>query len=329
MSSFNDNQIKFIIFQIEIPIPLDVLDSTERDDIGKPYLVLHGNIVGEIRTKRVYHEDLGDNCKIGPAKISVDRFGKLSHTQIQVWFHKDAVVALGFDPSDIYSFSFPLLPIVLIYVNKFLQTYKLATNEYWIPAITNSDILGFRCSFIDEDRNEDWTIVPICQTTQGNGGEPFSLGVEKDKVLRDLLITNNVDLQRSLNLAAIDHYTKGEYNLALIQCAILFENVVYFTLKKKLSNTKLKKLKVKEGCGCHLGIYEVCTRGMRDVYGIDFGGTQVFIDFKETVITPRNKIVHGDQLEQISQKHCEKALDNTKAVIDSFIKAINSVEQEK
>ncbi len=320
---FNENAIKFAVFQLDIPFPVDLKDSTERDDQGRPYPVLIGNVIAEIRTKRRFHEDIADNCKIAPAKIAVDRFGKLSHTRIQVWFHRDALEAYGFNIEELYNLALPALPLALFYVNKFLQTYKLATKEYWIPAITKDDVLGYSCSFIDEQGESSQSFVPICQTTHGSGGEPFCISNEKENDLRAALASNHVNLQLLMNLAAIDHYTKGNFNLAIIECAILFENIVYSTLKQRLSNTKLKKLKQKEDCGCHVGIYEVCVRGIQEVYGFDFGSTQEFLNFKDRVITMRNKIVHGDQLEEVSSKQCEDALEATKTIIELFNKTIS------
>lgn len=123
-------------------------------------------------------------------------------------------------------------------------------------------------------------------------------------------------MMAKLDMDAIDNLYKGNHNLTVIQCAICFENYVYTILhSKQISKTKISKLKKREECGCFVGIYQVCTTGMSDVFNLNYGETPVFKAFYENVISKRNKLVHGDILNELSKEEAGNAcVATTKAI---------------
>jgi hypothetical protein len=117
-----------------------------------------------------------------------------------------------------------------------------------------------------------------------------------------------------------------EYNIALIQCATLFEFFVYSELRKRFSNTKMDKM-TKKDCGCHIGIQQVCEVGLKEHVNFDFGATEEFVLLKQHVISVRNKIVHGTRLEMITISECEAAIDATMKAINLFRERIAKISE--
>ena len=137
--------------------------------------------------------------------------------------------------------------------------------------------------------------------------KPFQISEKQDSELRHYLIHTDYHWLNDMVSATNNSYKLGMYNIALTQLAILFENFVYSNLKKKLSNTKLDKIKKKESCGCMVGISEICSRGIKEYFEYDFGSTDEWENVRLHLLKHRNNIVHGEQVEEISKEDYLKA----------------------
>ena len=317
---FDANNLRNVVLEFKIPFALDLEDSFDKEDLGKGYKIDIDDVPVMIRTKRNYNENSSLNgAKIAPySKIEKDRFGILSTTTVQVWFYQQSFNSPRIEKDMIRLMPLQFLPLALEYLNKLIRVYKQVKFESWIPQLTEREILALNCILIDNNREEERVTVTINQPVTFNGGKNFSHTPIEDKLLRNSLVKNDINLQLELVLAADNNFDRMEYNLALIQCAIRFENYVYTYLNGKLSNTKLNNIKKKEPCGCLSGIYEVCTKGILSCFGFDFGNTDEFKAFHEKVLKIRNDLVHGERLDSITKEQCSEAIKATSNALMRF-----------
>jgi len=141
---------------------------------------------------------------------------------------------------------------------------------------------------------------------------------------RSCLQSKYYDLQKELELNIRDNFNLGYYNIALLQSVTSFEYFINSNLKTKLrlSNTKLNQIKKKEDCGCMVGISEICQRGLKKHFDVDFGNTEEFENLKNDALSHRNKIVHGELLESIDKETCKKGLKAVETAKEYLIETI-------
>ena len=57
-----------------------------------------------------------------------------------------------------------------------------------------------------------------------------------------------------------------------------------------------------------VGISEVCQRGLKEYFDVDFGNTEEFENLKNDALQHRNSIIHGENLKSIDEETCKKGL---------------------
>ncbi|HEY8035523.1 MAG TPA: hypothetical protein VIF37_08040 [Methylobacter sp.] len=320
---FNIEQLQNVIVEFMMPFALDIKDSLKEGGITQYHVVID-NIPAGIRTERIYNEDAClSGARLAPySKIKNDRFGLLSKTKVQVWFDYQMFESPLIDKSTLVTTPNQFYGVAISYLNKLIRNYKRITREYWLPLMQMNDVIGFRYVLLDKNKQTLVINDLITQEVQFNGGKEFELDTEIDCYLRESIIGNHEYLQDDLYLSIIDNFDKGYFNISLIQCAIFFENYVYGNIRGKLSKTKFDKIRKKQPCGCLVGIVEVCTRGINEILGHDFGKTLVFQEFKENVLTLRNKLIHGELLEEVTHSQCEAAIHATMNAVTYLAKDV-------
>ena len=317
---FDISLLQNIILEFTMPYALDIQNCTSPEHKGTYFIVVIKDIPAMIRFERIFVEQpTTPGVIFTPGRIENDRYGLISKTKVQIWFDKqtfdspDSLDAI-LSKEEFYENS------ARIYINKFVSDYRHITLEFWMRPLTSTDILAYRFILFAPNQ-EAITVNKLINRhpVHFNGGEEFSLPPDQEAILRKSLLADSVNLFDDLCLSIIDNFDKESYNIALIQCAILFENFIYSTLKKHLSKTKLDKLKKKEACGCLVGISEICERGIKQEFGLDFGSTDEYIAFKENVLKLRNLIVHGELISELDKPDCSIAIESTHKAI-TYIK---------
>ncbi|MGR8934830.1 MAG: hypothetical protein ACU837_10645 [Gammaproteobacteria bacterium] len=309
---FDLENLKNIILQLKVPLAFDVLNSFKKEDTGTPYFVVINNIPAKIHFERVYDFKYKGEFNIAPySKIPEDRNSLLSYMNAQIWFDKQTFGSMCIKKETLSEVEPHLLEIAIQYLNKFIKAYKSVTKDYWLRPIVRNDIFNYQCYLVDWAENHISISYAIAghHCVQFNGGKEFKLTDSQDNLLRNRLVGNEYDFRNELWLDMQNNFSLGYYNIALLQSITAFESFVYFELKKGLSKTKLDKIKKKADCGCMAGITEVCTRGIKQHYEVDFGITQEFLDLKNKALKYRNDIVHGEILEQIDQNICKSGIE--------------------
>jgi len=285
-------------------------------DKGKPFLVVIDDIPAKIHIERIYEYRYRDEgFQLAPfSKIEEDRGGMLSHSNVQVWFDSQTFDSGKIDKSVMRLLPEQFIDLSILYRNKFIKSYKLVTNEYWLRPLILSDIFNVHYVLVDTDGNKEFVeeIMTSPHPVKFNGGKEFQLPAESEDLLRKILLSDSYDFGKEFLLNLSDNLSLGYYNITLVQAVTFFEYFVYSSLKQKLSKTKLDKIKKKEDCGCMVGISEVCERGILEHFDVDFGSTDEFDALKNNALKYRNLIVHGELLESIDKEKCEKAIESVR-----------------
>ncbi|MGE5398612.1 MAG: hypothetical protein ACM3MK_13890 [Chitinophagales bacterium] len=310
---FDPEKLKNIIVTFMLNFPLNLKDCYEANDEGEPYLVVIDGNTAKLYVKRHYQcANTFNGAELAPfSRIEQDRYGLMSKTEIQMWFDRQTLDSIILEQSEMYSLNQKIFELTIEYLNNFINKYRRVTRHFWIPSVRENDIISYRYIQLDQNGETQTSSVICTQSTQFNGGDQFCLSDEQEFALRNQLANNTDDLQDDLRLSIHNNFEQGHYNFAIIQCAILFENWVYSRLNDKLSKTKLKKIEQKDSSGCMSGIFEICTKGLKDVLGLDFGTTNEFNDFHTNVLRIRDELVHGEILEPVSHDQCHKAIVTT------------------
>ena len=316
MADFNVDKLRNVILQFKIPMAFDVLNCMKPGDNGKPFLVIIDDTPARLHFERIYEYRYKDEgFQLAPfSKIEEDRAGMLSHTNVQVWFDSQTFDSGRIDKSVIRILPEQFIDLSIKYLNKFIQIYKLVTSEYWLRPLIRRDIFNVHYVLVDTDDNKELVeqLITAPHQVRFNGGKEFQLPEETETLLRNMLLSDIYDFGKEFLLNLSDNLSLGYYNISLVQAVTFFEYFVYSSLKQKLSRTKLNKIKKKEPCGCMVGISEVCERGIREYFNIDFGSTSEFKALKNNALKYRNLIVHGELLESIDKKKCEKAIESVR-----------------
>lgn len=329
MTDFNIDKLRNIILQFRIPMAFDVRNCMKKDDQGTPFIVVLDNTPAKIHIERIYefrYKD--DDIQLAPfSKIEEDRGGTLSHSRVQVWFDSQTFDSGKFDKSLIRLGPDQFIDLSIDYLNKFIKTYKLITNEYWLRPIIQKDIFNIQYILVDTDNNQEvcHELIPRHHPMEFNGGKEFILRDHDEDLLRNVLVSDVYDFGKEFLLNLNDNLSLSYYNITVLQAVTWFEYFVYSHLKHRLSKTKLDKLKRKD-CGCMVGINEVCERGFLEYFSVDFGNTDEFRRLKENALKYRNLIVHGELIEMVDRETCQRALDSVRdaqnyLIENVFIKA--------
>jgi len=325
-NKFKIEKLRNVIVEYKIPMAFDLQNCIKEGDEGKPFLVVVDNIPARISIERIYKfRYKNESFQVAPfSKIEEDRGSMLSHSKVQIWFDSQTFNSDRIDKAIIEIIPDQFINLSIEYINKFIKTYKNITNEYWLRPIIEKDIFNIQYVLIDANNNKEIVSIPIPRhhTVQFNGGKEFKLDEEIEEYFRASLKSNFYNFRQELILNMSDNFSLGYYNVALLQSVTIFENFIYSNLKTKLSNTKLDKIKKKEDCGCMVGISEVCQRGLKEYFDVDFGSTEEFENLKDGALKYRNLIVHGELLESIDKETCEKGLKAVEIAINYLIEKI-------
>jgi hypothetical protein len=324
MGDFDKNKLNNICIQFRIPFPIDVLNSLKVEDAGTPYIVIIDNVPCEIKFERIYDfKYKAEGTDILFSKMDEDRSGILSHMIVQIIFDTRIIDKVNIDKETIIVQGHIFLNESVIYLNKFIQAYKHVSEQFWIRQIVKQEILIYHYILRDSEGNHAWSEVLFPQPgplqCSNDGG--FELGKKKDDILRRNIQANFFNFRNELAFNAKDNLSLGNHNVALLYSVIKFENFVYANLKNQgVSNTKIDKFKKKD-CGCLDGINEVCRKGIKEWFKVDFEETDEYKNLIE-YITIRNNIVHGKIDYNIDFETCSNGINAFKLAEEFLIENI-------
>jgi hypothetical protein len=156
---------------------------------------------------------------------------------------------------------------------------------------------------------------PLIAPVHFSGGEGHFISTEKDNLLREKIYEDKPDYVSQLVLSAKDFHNRKQYSLAIIQCSIAFEYFVCNAISPLTSRNKIKKQTKKPDCGCHVGISQLCETGLKELFGIDFGQSEIYQSLSRDVLRQRNLIVHGEMNVELTDGGTLAAISVTESAI--------------
>ena len=212
-----------------------------------------------------------------------------------------------------------LIRLSVAYLNKFITEYRHISRDHWVRQITKREIFSYYAFLATKDKRTEWVFSGIELEEPANKVDLRSLiSDEEDLKLRGSIQCEEPFFRSELFLDALEYRRTGKHNMAILLSVTRFENFVYSELTQVLSKRKLDRIKKKETCGCMEGISQVCTRGFKEVFDFDFEATEEWRNIRDKAIRIRNKIVHGEQLAEVTKDACKEALDAV-AIAETYI----------
>lgn len=324
---FDQTKVLYATVEYHLPFVLEVEDSLSKSYKDSGYIIDINGLSARMQTQHIHV----NNTYAAGASLEIDRYGQISHTVVKIIFDSQFINSDLVDKSLLVVQHNKVFEQSLLFLNKFIKSYRIVSDHFFINPITRNDILNYEYHLIDSAGEISTSLVVCTQKIEFLGGKNKIIDDQANEYLKKLLVDDDDHFFEDLDLSVYENYDKGYYNIALIQCAILFEYFVYSTLKNRFhwSNNKSDRYKKCEVCGGIIGIYEICTRGLKSDLGIDFGSTIEFKNFNENVIKIRNKIVHGNSLKPISEVECVAALKAYKSAYKKLTDLFNGIIQNK
>ena len=208
-----------------------------------------------------------------------------------------------------------LLDLALHFFTRFTRSYAEVTGQFWVSSPSRKEIVS--CNIQIHYFSGEVTEIksPLIAPVHFSGGKGHYISDIQEVDLRNKLKHTKPDQVSQLLLSAKDFHYKEQYELTIIQCSIAFEYFVYNSITPLTSKTKIKKWLKKPDCGCHVGIQQLCIKGLKELFNIDFGSRYEFLELSSKVLNIRNKIVHGDRGINVSNKNALDAIGITEKAI--------------
>jgi len=216
------------IFSFKLPYAIPFPDGI--------YKVKVGRYIAEIALKRVQKEQIeGWKASKGAfAQIAFDKYGRSSFSFIEMKFPRRLDLSeKGRKPlllGDIPPRN-KAKEIVLRFLNRFIETVRYVTEEYWVEPARYQDILSYQVFYWDGKK-----MYPAALTMldTGVGGiaigkeHPFQVKTEKIQELRNILESElKLDTSKIFLLNSKDACLQEDFRNAIIEAVTALETVLY------------------------------------------------------------------------------------------------------
>ncbi|MCA8830195.1 hypothetical protein [Hymenobacter pini] len=189
-----------------------------------------------------------------------------------------------------------------IVINKFIEKYKFINDVYFINNITKNVFRNVIIRWYDSlnDIIKELAILPVPILEFASQ----KVSSEADALLRASLIDNeNLDIVKVLDLEIRGRLDRGEWRLAVVDSAVMFETwihpklVYHYRTERGMGKGKYDKMMSfndADGKRHPLPISLILENIIPNVIGESFIDKTEAIDLKKNAIQLRNDIVHGN-----------------------------------
>jgi len=308
----------FFIIPYAIPVP----DGLYRVKIGKHTAEISLRRVQNIQIMRAY------NVRANSLQFPFDKYGKSakSFIEIEIPFKINLMergrqsLLLGDSPPKSKE-----KELVLPFLNRFIETIRYVTQEYWIEPIRYQDITEYKVSYWDGTK-------VLCEVDSGfslgiggvivGSGHPFVLNDEKMLELKNYLENEyTLDISNILLLNSKDACLQEDFRLATIEAVTALEIVLYRFFRKQskklgIPDERLNEFIVNVGLTGNINV--VLKMLTKDMEQID----DETIPTCTGAITARNKILH-EGLHEVIPNETEKRIISIEKMIAYLKRLIN------
>jgi len=248
--------------------------------------------------KRVQREEVAGFRGKGNIQLKFDKYGKSSFSHITLtlqWivdFEEKgrSPILLGDIPPRNKA-----KEIIIQFVNRFIETVRYVTGEYWVEPARYQDLLAYEAFYWDGTKKYPGRLTLLDTGIGGIGigtGHPFKMKEEKMKELTDLL-KNESELEEGLLfiLNSKDACLQEDFRLATIEAVTALEIVLYSFIRKQGEKLRISKKELNDfiiEVGLTGNINVVLKMLTKDLVQIE----ENIIETCKGAITTRNKILH-------------------------------------
>jgi hypothetical protein len=278
------------VFVFDLPYAIPLPDGLYQVKVG-----LH---VGKIEIKRIQRQNIGQLILSNNSQMPFDKYGRSSFSKIVMtlpWI-------VDFQERGRSPILFSITPryrakeIVLSFLNRFIETVRYVTGEYWVELERYQDIFNYETFYLDGIRRLSPTRIAIMENGVGGvtmgGSPPFQMDEGKIRQLTDLLINESeLDASRIFILNSKDACLQEDFRLAIIESVTALEIVLYKFIRqqgKKLEIPKreLNNFIIDVGLTGNISVVlKMLTKGLEQI-------DDEIIEKCKGAITIRNKILH-------------------------------------
>ena len=293
------------IFNFSLPYAIPVPDGDYRVNLR--------NRIATLTIKRVQKEHVGGFVGTGTMQLNFDKYGWSAYSSIKLtlpwlldWREQGRTpVVLGKIPPRRRA-----KEIALDFLNRFIETVRYTTKEFWIESARYQDIMAYDIYYWDGGKMH-LGMKTLMDTGVGGLrlgiGHPFAIDEKQMKQLNDLLLTEGeLDTSILFILGAKDACLQEDFRVATIESVTALEIVLSNFIKKQGKKLRISKKElnnfIKEvGLTGNISIVlKMLTKGLEQI-------DDDTIATCKGAITTRNKILH-EGLREVYSTDAEKRI---------------------
>jgi hypothetical protein len=315
----------------DLPFPLLVRDSLKEENDDRPAedlapeIYVLGNPPAGVRTVLRANERAAVQAR--GELVGGDPYGRVSYTSVQVRFNcaESPQVADWTDDQ--------LIETAIRASNRVIELYRDIAHKPVLRPVTPYHIVHYWIT-------EGWSEGEKRTRVVSRGRGPLQIGISDEQLRvetilrRRLQSDSNVEFVRSLYLDAFAHLELGNYRLAVVEAAVLFEAWLkgFLVQQYEVQGLTASEIRAKfiTASGRHRTVTYIADHLVRDATGLDFAKTDENGVWKTRVRDLRNAVVHGEetQLSEQDAAECLNAVTVANKLIQTAVSPLPGSETE-
>lgn len=234
-----------------------------------------------------------------------DPYGRISFSRVCVRYHSETTpAAAGWSGDELARFA-------MTAVNRVISHYRDIAGKWILRQVSAEDVAHFLII-------EEYAAHPQHTWFLTKGRGPLQVGLGKEEQEREealrarLQSVQDVPFLRQLHLAVLGHYDSGDFRLAVVEQATLFEawlgrHLVGVLRQRGVSEGKIEK-KFQDAKGKFLSITTIARNLVPEILGKNFLKSGPGQAWQKSCVFVRNDLIHGSR-ETVSQAEAKAALN--------------------
>lgn len=314
------------VFAFSLPYAIPISDGN--------YVVKLGNKNAIIKIKRIQRKDVAGFTGTGTVQMRFDKFGRSSFSAIFMEFpwrmnlseEGRRPVTLGDVPPKNKA-----KEGVLRFLNRFIETVRYITQEYWVEPARYQDLLAYEVFYWDGKTRYPAQLMLLDTGVGGIGigtGNPFQISAEKLGELNDIL-SNELPLETSriFLLNSRDACLQEDFRLAVVEAVTALEIALYRFIRIRGEKLKIPKEDLENSIknvgltGNIIVILRMLTENLEQP-------DETIVEECRLGIRVRNKILH-EGLREVSSTETENRIVTIEKMVDYLNRLIMAIETSK
>lgn len=296
------------IFSFNLPYAIPVPDGI--------YMVKVGKHIARIAIIRVQREQVEGFTGTGNIQMQFDKYGKSSFSKIRMTLPWR--IDLSERGRKLLLLTVPprhkAKEILLRFLNRFIETVRYVTEEYWVEHARYQDIVAYEMFYWDGKKEYTAGLILLDTGVGGlklGAGHPFQIKAEKRQKLNNILVKElELDVSKIFLLNAKDACLQEDFRYAIIEAVTALEIVLYRFIRRRGEKLGIPSKIVEKyivgpkGVGLTGNITEVLKDFTKDLEQFD----DAIVSKCKGAITTRNSILHKRLLEVASTETEERII---------------------